>query len=186
MSRSASHFQNTTLPARAKPIIASRLPTSSTAQSQGQAGCTVTVSSTSSLPMKPDSGGRPIVAMAARKNSPASRSSWPNGGAAHQPVAGAAAAAGDEVGEQEQRGTGERAVRHVVERRGRRRLGEDAHGQEQRADGADQGVGRERGERVRLASTPIMPTARVTAAAGRTNGSAIQAAAPAPPPKIST
>ena len=109
--RSASHFQNTTLPARAKPIMASRLPTSTTAQSQAQAGLAAQRLQDQQLADEARERRQADRGDGGEEEQPGQEVELGEARCRHQPVAGAAAAAGDEVGQQEQRGTGERAVR---------------------------------------------------------------------------
>ena len=67
--RRAAGFQNTALPAWPKPRTATSEVASTTDQISQTASIPRTASRISSLPMKPDSGGRPAVAIAAPKNS---------------------------------------------------------------------------------------------------------------------
>src|SRR3546814_2107585 len=66
-------FQNTVLPARAKPTMVSSEVTRMTVQTTTIDADSRALSSTSSLPRKPVSGGMPVMPMAARKNRPARR-----------------------------------------------------------------------------------------------------------------
>ena len=65
--------------------------------------------------MKPDSGGRPTAGDGGQEEQAGQQVELGEGRGRHQPVAGTAAAAGDEVGQQEQGRAGQGAVRHVVE-----------------------------------------------------------------------
>jgi hypothetical protein len=66
-------FQNSVLPARAKPTMVRSEPTRIAVQAQPSPPGSRSASSTRSLPRKPLSGGMPAMAMAAAKKSAANR-----------------------------------------------------------------------------------------------------------------
>jgi hypothetical protein len=106
---------------------------------QNQAACAEarTPSSTSSLPMKPDSGGMPGHGDGGEEEQAPHQPALGDARRGGEAVALRAAALGDEVGDEEERAGGEGGVDEVVQRGAGRLRGEHGHGGEQHAHRAD-------------------------------------------------
>ena len=181
--RPGATFQNSVLPARAKPTITTRLVASRMHPARdGRRGCAQVASRISSLPMKPDSGGIPVIAIAATKNRPANRLAWGSGGAGNQPVDDLAALRATRSTSRNSAAPLSVRVQQIVKPGGQAALVEQAERHQQRAHRPDDRETDQPAQASRLASTPTAPSTSVTSAAGTTHGAAMSATAPASAP----